>query len=107
MSTKFGGFLSSGSSGGSDARSVARGDRQRQVDYAKIARAARTEGRATPGDVKPCFAIALDATGSMDSLIADARSNIGKILDRICAEAKIHVRVRIYAYRDYDVRHAL
>jgi len=54
--------------------------------------------------VKPCFAIALDATGSMTGLIDEARQSIDKILDGIYAEAKVKVRARVYVYRDYDVR---
>jgi hypothetical protein len=43
----------------------------------------------------------------MSSLINDARQSIGKILDRIYAEAKTQVHVRIYVYRDYDVGRGL
>jgi hypothetical protein len=53
------------------------------------------------------FAIALDATGSMASLIDDARQNITTILNRIYEEAGTNVRIRVYVYRDYDVPHVL
>jgi hypothetical protein len=110
MSSKFGGFLgdSPKKSAQSSAGDVVRADENRSVNYATIARNARAAGR-TPKQVgaKPCFAIALDATGSMTALIDDARRSIGKILDRIYAEASVQVRVRIYAYRDYDVTQGL
>jgi hypothetical protein len=54
--------------------------------------------------VKPCVAIALDATASMTGPIDEARQSIDRILDGIYAEAKVKVRARVYVYRDYDVR---
>jgi hypothetical protein len=114
MSTKFGGFLGNGSAhpptpAGAGAGRLARRDEGRSASYAEIARAARVSGRVVvlSPSAKPCFAIALDATGSMNGLIDDARRSIGKILDGIYAEAKVEVRIRIYAYRDYDVPNGL
>jgi len=88
-----------------DALTSAEGDRHaRYIARAKEAEAAgKLPGSARAGQ----FAIALDATGSMASLIDDARQNITTILNRIYEEAKTSVRIRIYVYRDYDVRHII
>lgn len=113
MSTKFGGFLGDGSArppvpSGAGGSRVARPDGDRSPAYAEIARAARAAGRIVGASLaKPCLAIALDATGSMSGLIDDARRSIGKILNGIYAESKVQVRIRIYAYRDYDVPQGL
>lgn len=53
------------------------------------------------------FAIALDATGSMACLIDDAKKSITTILNRIYEESKVRVAIQIFAYRDYDVPHAI
>jgi hypothetical protein len=110
MSSKFGGFLgdSSRKPADSSAGQVVRPSEGRAADYAAIAKAARAAGRAPqPVSAKPCFAVALDATGSMSNLIEDARRSIGKILDRVYAEASVKVRVRLYVFRDYDVTQGL
>jgi hypothetical protein len=112
MSSKFRGFLDGGSARppatSSGGGSVARHDPDRSEAYAEIARAARAEGRTVGlNSAKPCFAIALDATGSMSDLIDNARRSIGKILNGIYAEAKTQVRIKMYVYRDYDVPRGL
>ena len=85
-----------------------RHDPDRSEAYAEIARAARAEGRTVGlNSAKPCFAIALDATGSMSDLIDNARRSIGKILNGIYAEAKTQVKIKMYVYRDYDVPRGL
>jgi len=48
------------------------------------------------------FAIALDASGSMGSLIDAARASIGEIIRRVVNEAGRPIALRLYAYRDYD-----
>jgi hypothetical protein len=48
------------------------------------------------------FAIALDASGSMERLIDAARVSIGEIIQRVVAEAGRPIAIRLYAYRDYD-----
>lgn len=53
--------------------------------------------------IKGNFAIALDATGSMESLIVDARRSIEEILNRLFKEASTHVKLQLLVYRDYDV----
>jgi hypothetical protein len=49
------------------------------------------------------FAIALDATGSMSSLIEMAKRSVGEILRRVIREAGQPVEIMLVAYRDYDV----
>jgi hypothetical protein len=111
MSKKFGGFLGGGPAARSgqaaeNTGSLVRSDDDRWATYAEIAQEKRAQDKT--GEAKRhCFAIALDATGSMGPLIDDARRSIGKILDRIYAGAKTEVRVRIYVYRDYDVSSGL
>jgi hypothetical protein len=51
----------------------------------------------------PAFAIALDATGSMASSIADARDRIAEILVRVRAQLQRPIQVQFLCYRDYDV----
>lgn len=89
----------------SDALTSTGGDRHaRYIAKAKEAKATgEIPGRPQGGQ----FVIALDATGSMASLIDGARQNITTILNRICEEAKTTVHIRIYVYRDYDVSHAI
>lgn len=53
--------------------------------------------------VKGRFAIALDATGSMASLIDMAKRSIREILTRVMREAGGPVEIMLVAYRDYDV----
>jgi hypothetical protein len=49
------------------------------------------------------FALALDATGSMASLIDMAKASIEQILRRVMGEASRRVEIMLVAYRDYDV----
>jgi hypothetical protein len=51
----------------------------------------------------PAFAIALDATGSMASSIAEARDQIGEILTRVRTQLQRPIQVQFLCYRDYDV----
>ena len=51
----------------------------------------------------PAFVIALDATGSMASRIADARDHITEILARVRAQLSRAIQVQFLCYRDYDV----
>lgn len=48
------------------------------------------------------FAIALDATGSMASLITNAKKSIGQIIRRVSKEAGVPIEIELFAYRDYD-----
>lgn len=83
-------------------------ERDRQARYIAKAQKAQAAGRIVPGTHGGgSFAIALDATGSMASLIDGARKSIKAILDRIYEEAKTRVRVRVYVYRDYDVQNMI
>ena len=79
----------------------------RHARYVAKAKQAEAAGKAPRLARAGQFVIALDATGSMASLIDDARQNITTILNRIDEEAKTKVRIRIYVYRDYDVRHII
>jgi hypothetical protein len=49
------------------------------------------------------FAIALDGTGSMSSLIGMAKVAIKKIMSRVFVEANAPIQVQLFVYRDYDV----
>jgi hypothetical protein len=49
------------------------------------------------------FAIALDATGSMQGLIDDAKRSIEAITNRVFKEAAARVKMQLFIYRDYDV----
>jgi hypothetical protein len=49
------------------------------------------------------FAIALDATGSMATLIDMAKRSIQEILTRVMRQAGRPVEIMLVAYRDYDV----
>ncbi len=53
------------------------------------------------------FAIALDATGSMSSLIDTAKRSITEILGRVISGAGRPVEIMLVVYRDYDVPNAL
>ncbi|MGJ4904943.1 hypothetical protein ACQR0V_25475 [Bradyrhizobium sp. HKCCYLS2058] len=49
------------------------------------------------------FAIALDATGSMATLIDTAKQSITEIMKRVVSGAGRQVEIMLVAYRDYDV----
>jgi hypothetical protein len=51
----------------------------------------------------PTVAIALDATGSMHSLIQSTRDAIGEIMRRTATELGKPLEIELFAYRDYDV----
>jgi von Willebrand factor type A domain len=53
------------------------------------------------------FLFCLDATGSMASLIDNAKASLRKIADRIKREAGRPVEIGIVAYRDYDMGDAV
>jgi hypothetical protein len=69
--------------------------------------------KASPSDSKAAeailhgttarFAIALDATGSMATLIDTAKRSITEILKRVVSGAGRPVEIMLVAYRDYDV----
>jgi hypothetical protein len=76
----------------------------RHARYRATAKAAEAAGiRIDKRIGEHSFVFALDATGSMSSLIDDAKRNVTTIFKRIYEEAKAKVRVRMYVYRDYDV----
>ncbi len=52
---------------------------------------------------KPRFAICLDSTGSMQSLINLANRSIREIITRLYAEAGKSIEIQIILYRDYDM----
>ncbi len=76
---------------------------ERRAQYIAKAQEARAAGRKPGLSRAGQFVIALDATGSMMSLIDGARQNITTILNRIYEEAGTNVQIRVYVYRDYDV----
>jgi hypothetical protein len=80
----------------------------RHAKYIAKGKEAEAAGRS-PGRTQGVgqFAIALDATGSMASLIDGARQNITTILNRIYDEAGMKVQIRMYVYRDYDVKNII
>lgn len=99
------GKRSGGPPDGSRTGALTSTQEDRYAGYVAKAKQAEAAG-TTPGLARPGqFVIALDATGSMASLIDDARRDIATILKRVYEEAKAAVRIRIYVYRDYDVRH--
>jgi hypothetical protein len=51
---------------------------------------------------KARFAIALDATGSMAGLLANAKASLSEIIRRISREAGLPVEIQLFVYRDYD-----
>ena len=63
---------------------------------------AKDKARKSLG-IRGNFAIALDATGSMEELIADAKASIGEIINRVFKEASTKVNIQFFVYRDYDV----
>lgn len=48
------------------------------------------------------FAIALDATGSMATLLKDAKASLTEIIRRVAHDAGRPVKIQVFAYRDYD-----
>jgi hypothetical protein len=113
MTRKFGGMLSGGSggrvsgSGGSGAGVPSTNEPRGVVARTEPATPpvpARIGGARLPRvGTAPAFAIALDATGSMASSIAEARDRIGEILARVRAELRKPNQVQFLCYRDYDV----
>lgn len=69
-------------------RRLSLSDKMRRVDEAKAARGG--------------LAIALDATGSMESLLDMAKATLAEILSAISTRTQAPIRARIYAFRDYD-----
>jgi hypothetical protein len=63
---------------------------------------AREVARDTLG-TKGNFAVALDATGSMQGLIEQAKDSIATIMNRVFKEAAARIRMQFLVYRDYDV----
>lgn len=104
MASKFGGFL-----GGPGRQSPSDGSKQTELVPASDAKGLTTQTlrNTTLPRVggRPSFAIALDATGSMASLIDDARRHIGEILERVRKQLGRPIQVRMLCYRDYDVLH--
>lgn len=88
----------------SDTGALAPTETDRHAGYLAKAKQAEVAGTTPRLTRSSHFAIALDATGSMASLINDARHNITTILNRIYEEATTKTHIRIYVYRDYDVR---
>jgi von Willebrand factor type A domain len=103
MASKFGGLLGGGSGTGgpntAESRSVVV-----RTGLSTPPVPAKTGGLRLPRvSAAPAFAIALDATGSMASSIAEARNYIGEILARVRAQLQRPIRVQFLCYRDYDV----
>nr|WP_295108020.1 hypothetical protein [uncultured Caulobacter sp.] len=48
------------------------------------------------------FAIALDATGSMATLLQSAKASLSEIIRRVTHEAGRPIKIQLFAYRDYD-----
>lgn len=48
------------------------------------------------------FAIALDATGSMATLLQSAKASLTEIIRRVAHEAGRPIKIQLFAYRDYD-----
>src|SRR5712692_10000719 len=103
MASKFGGLLG----GGSGTRVPNAGEPRGVVVSTEPSTPpppARTGGSRLPRvSAAPAFAIALDATGSMASSIAEAREHIGEILARVRAQLQRPIQVQFLCYRDYDV----
>jgi len=75
--------------------------RERLINVGRTS-AAKKKVRETLG-VRGNFAIALDATGSMEDLIAGAKASIEEIINRVFKEASTQVNIQFFIYRDYDV----
>lgn len=61
------------------------------------------EGVRKSGAKSGRFAIALDATGSMQPLINNAKQSIEAIMNRVFKEASVPIKIQLFVYRDYDV----
>jgi hypothetical protein len=103
MASKFGGLLGGGS--GTSGKEGPNADRPGNAVVPGGSSAPARAGalRLPRVGASPAFAIAIDATGSMASSIAEARDHIGEILSRVRTQLQRPIQVQFLCYRDYDV----